>query len=120
MLWYVICQVGGKHVTDNCHLLQKYIQILQQLYCNFCRSVGHDERMCLSYDLMIERTPANRMQTEAWRGFQGCGRGRGMGPGRGHGPLICYNCGELGNYARNCTNQLELCAPIVNNLIMKW
>ena len=38
-----ICQVGGKHATDNCHLLQKYTQTPQQLYCNFCRSVGHDE-----------------------------------------------------------------------------
>ena len=24
MLWCAICQVGGKHAIDNCHLLQKY------------------------------------------------------------------------------------------------
>lgn len=43
VLWCVICQVGGKHTTDNYHLLQKYTQTLQQLFCNFCRSIGHNE-----------------------------------------------------------------------------
>lgn len=23
-LWYTICQIGGNHAIDNCHLLQKY------------------------------------------------------------------------------------------------
>jgi len=27
--WCVICQIGGKHATNNCHLLQKYTQNLQ-------------------------------------------------------------------------------------------
>ena len=27
-----------------------------------------------------------------------------MGPGRGHRQLICYNCGGLRDYARDCTN----------------
>ena len=26
MLWFTICQVGGKHTMDNCHLLQKFTQ----------------------------------------------------------------------------------------------
>lgn len=42
-LWYAICQVARKHTTDNCHLLQKFVQTPQQLFCNFCQSVGHDE-----------------------------------------------------------------------------
>lgn len=42
-LWCVICQIRGKHTTDNCHLLQKYMQMTQQLFGNFCRLVGHDE-----------------------------------------------------------------------------
>jgi len=25
-LWCAICQIGGKHMMDNCHLLQKYTQ----------------------------------------------------------------------------------------------
>jgi len=57
VLWCAICQMGGKHAMDNKHLLQKYTQTPQQLYCNFCRSVGHDERTCRSYDFMMERTP---------------------------------------------------------------
>ena len=28
-LWCVICQIDGKHATDNCHLLQKYVKMLQ-------------------------------------------------------------------------------------------
>lgn len=48
-LWCAICQIGGKHTTDNCHLLQKYTQTSQQLFCNFCRSVSHDEHTCKSY-----------------------------------------------------------------------
>lgn len=27
-LWCAICQVGGKHATENCHILQKYTQAL--------------------------------------------------------------------------------------------
>lgn len=42
-LWCTICQVGGKHATKDYHLLQKYTQTPQQLYCNLCRLVGHDE-----------------------------------------------------------------------------
>jgi len=34
-LWCVICQVDGKHVIENCHLLQKIVQTPQQLFCNF-------------------------------------------------------------------------------------
>ena len=34
-LWCAICQVAGKHTTDNCHLLQKFVQTPQQLFCNF-------------------------------------------------------------------------------------
>ena len=42
-LWCAIYQVVGKHATDNCHLLQKFVQTPQQLFCNFCQFVGHDE-----------------------------------------------------------------------------
>lgn len=63
-LWCAICQIGGKHTTDNCHMLQKYTQTSQQLFCNFCRTVGHDERTCRSYELMMDRTHTYRVQTE--------------------------------------------------------
>ena len=64
MLWCAICQIGGKHTTDNCHLLHKYTQTPQQLFCSFCRSVGHNEHTCRSYELMMERTSTYRMQIE--------------------------------------------------------
>ena len=65
-LWSVICQIAGKHATDNCHLLHKYTQNSQQLFCNFCRLVGHDERTYRSYELMMDRTPTYRFQAETW------------------------------------------------------
>lgn len=60
----VIYQVAGKHAMDSCHLLQKFVQTQQQLFCNFCRSVGNDECNYRSYELMIDRTPSYRVQEE--------------------------------------------------------
>jgi len=60
-LWCVICQIAKEHAMDNCHLLQKYMQTSQQLFCNFCRLVGHVERTCRSYELMMDRTPTYRV-----------------------------------------------------------
>ena len=92
-LWCAICQVGGKHNTNNCHLLPKYNQTSQQLFCNFC---PYEERDCHSYQLLIDQSPAYMMQIKVRNknpaaaimhsGFQGRGQGRGgMGPQRGHG-----------------------------------
>ena len=47
-LWCTIYQIGGKHTTDKYHILQKYMQMSQQLVCNFCQSLGHDECTCIS------------------------------------------------------------------------
>ena len=117
-LWCAICQIGGKHVMDNCHLLRKYMQNSQHLFCNFCRSVGHDECTCRSYELTMDQIPTYRAQTKTWTldqnesmahtRFQGRERGRGgMGLGRGPNQLICYNCGGLGHYAHDCTNLMR-------------
>lgn len=57
LLWCDIFQITGKHTTDNCHLLQNFVQTPHKLFCTFCKSVGHDERNCQSYELMMERTP---------------------------------------------------------------
>jgi len=59
-----ICQIIAKQATDNCHLLQKYTQNSQQLFCNFCRSMGHDQCTCRSYESMMDITPTYRVQTE--------------------------------------------------------
>ena len=63
-LWCVIFQIGGKHVTNNFHLLQKYTQNSEQLFCNSCRSVGNDEHTCRSYELMMDQTHTYRVQAK--------------------------------------------------------
>jgi len=94
-LWCAICKIEGKHAIDNYHLLQKYTQNSQQLFCNFCRLEGHDEHTCRTYELMMDKTPTYKVQVEmqpldqkvgvAQIEFQGRERGRGGGgPGRGH------------------------------------
>ncbi len=114
-LWCVIFQIGGKHATDNCHLLQKYTQTSQQLFYNFYRLVGHDVRTCRSYELMMDQNPTYRVQAKTRAldpnagmvhvGLQRRGQGRGgMGLGRGRRQLICYNCRGPGHYARDCMN----------------
>ena len=63
-LWCAICQVEGKHVTNNFHLLQKFVQTPQQLFCDFCKLVGQDECHCHNYELVMERMPTYQMQVE--------------------------------------------------------
>lgn len=117
-LWCAIYHIAKKYATNNCHLLQKYTQAPQQLFYNFCRSVGHDEHTFRSYDLMMDRTPTYRVQAEMWpldqnagmarTGFQGHGRGWGWGGrGRGHEKLIFYNCEGLGHYSHDFTNPMH-------------
>jgi len=36
--------------------MQKYVQSPVNLYCNFCKSVGHDEKDCRSLNLLQDRT----------------------------------------------------------------
>ena len=72
-LWCAICQIGGKYATYNCHLLQKHTQNSQQLFCNFCRSVGHDDHTCRSYELMMDLTPTCQVQVETWALDQNAG-----------------------------------------------
>ena len=75
-LWCTICQIVGKHATNGCHLLQKYTQNSQQLFCNFRRSVGHNESTCRSYELMMDRIHTYRVQAETWPLDQNAGMAR--------------------------------------------
>ena len=43
-LWFVIYKIARKHATNNFHLLQKFVQTLQQFLFTFCKSVGYDGR----------------------------------------------------------------------------
>jgi len=60
-LWCAIYEVAGKHATNNFHFLRKFVQTPQHLFCNFFQSVGHDEQIYHSYELMMNRTPAYRV-----------------------------------------------------------
>ena len=63
-LWCTIFQIAGKHATDNCHILQKFVHTPQLLFFTFSKLGGHDECNFRSYELMTEWTPTYRMLTE--------------------------------------------------------
>jgi hypothetical protein len=82
-----ICKTWGHHPTAF-PLLQKYQSTPKNLFCNFCKSVGHDEKYCHTFDLMREHTSdAYKIQEEnvsreggvpqynTLRGFNQGGRG---------------------------------------------
>jgi hypothetical protein len=50
-----ICKTWGHHLTTFL-LLQKYQSTPKQLFYNFCKSVGHDEKDCRTFNLMREST----------------------------------------------------------------
>lgn len=62
--WCTICQIIGKHSTDNYHLLHNFVQSPQQMFCNFYKFVAHDEQNCRSYELMMDKTLTYRVQAE--------------------------------------------------------
>ena len=86
-------------------------------------SVEHDVNSCRAYELMMEITQYvyamqsdqqnNTSTTQYGQGREGRGgfrgRGRGGGLGRGCGQVICYNYGQQGHYARDCTNTTTTC-----------
>jgi hypothetical protein len=52
--WCKVCR--NRHRPGECYYMQKYVQTPANLYCTFCKSVGHDDRDCRAYDLMHERS----------------------------------------------------------------
>ena len=92
ILYCEICRTTGQHRPENCHLLQRYVQVPKNPYCNFCKSIGHSEDEFRSYDLMRERTyDAYRVQNEGQRndgyGYHGGALGRGAFGGHGRGGM---------------------------------
>ena len=56
------------------------------------------------YRMQEANQPQDQGATMVREGFQGQGRGRGGDAGRGCGKVICYNCGEAGDFTRDCQN----------------
>lgn len=54
-LWCEIFKTRAEHRSEDCYLLQIYVQTPKNLYCEFCKSIGHDENHCRAYELMMER-----------------------------------------------------------------
>ena len=56
VLYCEIYRTTGQHRPEDCYLLQRYVQVPKNPYCKFCKSVGHNEDKCRSFDLMREWT----------------------------------------------------------------
>ena len=92
VLYCEICRTTGQHQPEDCYLLQRYVQVPKNPYCKFCKSVGHNEDECRSFDLMRERTyNAYRVQNDGQGndgyGYYGSTSGRGAFGGRGCGGM---------------------------------
>ena len=55
MPWCRICQTRG-HRSEECLYLQKIVSAPSNLYCKFCRSMGHNEKYSRAYQLLQEKT----------------------------------------------------------------
>ena len=111
-LWCTIYQAKGMHMREYYPRIVKYMHELKHPFCKFFSSLGHEKHHCRSFYLMIDRDEIYRMHAEPTSpsspsrrgGFQTRGRERGGGVGQGRGKLICYNCGDMVCYVRNCPN----------------
>jgi hypothetical protein len=52
--WCEVCR--NRHRPGECYYMQKYVQTPTNMYCMFCKSIGHDDRDCRAYDLKHERS----------------------------------------------------------------
>jgi hypothetical protein len=67
-LWFEICKKLG-HDPYHYPMMQKYQIVPKSSYCNFCKSVVHDDKDCRMMDLMRERTSeAYRVQEKMMTG----------------------------------------------------
>jgi hypothetical protein len=123
-----ICKKWGHHPTE-CTLLYKYQSTPRNLFCNFCKLVGHEEFFFRVFDLMRECTSDMcRIKEENVAekgvvpqhnnkiGFNLGNRGNfGRGGGKanfgrgGRVSIVFYNCNQLGHLVRDCPNLCTTC-----------
>jgi hypothetical protein len=106
--------------------MHKYQITARNLYCNFLKSVGHDEKDWCTLDLMREHNVDSYIvqgeegkeggvpQCNTWKGYNQGGRcificHRRGGFNRGRGTIICYNCNQPGNLAQDYLNPCTTC-----------
>ena len=53
--WCCICQSRG-HRDEDFLYLQKFVGTPANLFCKFCKSVGHDEKDCRAHQFLKEKT----------------------------------------------------------------
>jgi hypothetical protein len=53
--WCEICRTHG-HDPYHCPMMQKYQTVPKTTFCNFCKSVGHEDKDCRTLEIMKERT----------------------------------------------------------------
>ena len=52
------CEIRITHGNDtyHCPMMQKYQTVPKRTFCNFCKSVGHEDKDCKNLEIMKERT----------------------------------------------------------------
>jgi hypothetical protein len=52
--WCEVCR--NRHHPGESYYMKKYVHTPTNLYCTFCKSMGHDEKDCRDYDILHERS----------------------------------------------------------------
>ena len=66
--WCEICRTHG-HDPYHYIMMKKYQTLPKSTLCNFCKSMGHEDKDCQTLEMMKERTSdAYRMQDEPMTG----------------------------------------------------
>lgn len=82
-LWCDDCRVAGQHDTNHCPQIGAYVPELKQQWCELFLSVGHDEKKCRTYDLMMDHGNLYRVKSDPTSPRISAHFGRSPARGRG-------------------------------------